>query len=277
MTWHTFWKPCWWTVPFACWDSYSTTSAAWFCLRVWIVHFIFNIYLNDYCNRSKSKLLTVLTQKGILQTLGSIIEMDESSKSSKLHHSTIPRRENTRHTRTQEVMQEFVQSHLVSTLNPIHEETCFSSDHNQLYWTSQTRFSRYVNDMNIYECCSEGHQFLQWNGIYIYIILYILQMYIYIYYINILLCPAGFIHITASTRRCKTTIASKDFRKCPPSAMWCMRLRQTWPWHDRPPSLGQGVSFCLTGKKTCWMLEVFLILEIPCWWNFGEVSCEMNR
>lgn len=91
------------------------------------------IYLNDYCNRSKSKLLTVLTQKGILQTLGSIIEMDESSKSSKLHHSTIPRRENTRHTRTQEVMQEFVQSHLVSTLNPIHEETCFSSDHNQLY------------------------------------------------------------------------------------------------------------------------------------------------
>lgn len=133
------------------------------------------IYLNDYCNRSKSKLLTLLTQKGILQTLGSIIEMDKSSKSSKLHHSTIPRRENTRHTWTQEVMQEFVQSHLVSTLNPIHEETCFSSDHNQL---TQTRFSRYVNDMNIYECCSEGHQFLRWNGINIYYIVYFLNVYI---------------------------------------------------------------------------------------------------
>ena len=56
-------------------------------------------------------------------------------------------------------------------------------------------------------------------------------------------------------------------RKCPPSAMWCMRLRHTdRPWHDiRRKSLGQEGSrslfYWIQLLKKLWMLDVFLISD----------------
>ena len=162
----TFRKPCWWTMLFACWDSYSTTSAAWFCLRVWIVQFI----CMNYCNRFQSKLLTVLTQKGNPSNLGfynfngwiikiifqlhhlQYLDIPDSGSDAGVcaialgeHFEPNPRGDL------------WFSQHLIAVILKRH-----------------TRFSRSVNDMNIYECCSEGHQFLRWKGINIYIYTYIL-------------------------------------------------------------------------------------------------------
>ena len=177
---------------FACWDSYSTTSAAWFCLRVWIVQFI----CMNYCNRFQSKLLTVLTQKGNPSNLGFynfngwIIKIIFQ-----LHHLQyldIPDSGSDAGVCAIALGEHFEP-------NP-RGDLWFSQHLIAVILKRQTRFSRSVNDMNIYECCSEGHQFLRWKGINIYIYIYYRCIYIIS---TFLLCPAGFIHITASTRRCK--------------------------------------------------------------------------